>query len=314
LKNSCSVQVDLDSFATLLHFYNYRLTDRELKELSIFYPLVISRFLDLFRRLDIKATFFVAGWDVEGNPEAAESIKLLSSQGHEVASHSYAHQYNFTCLNEKEIESDIQKNSNFIENITGLKPLGFKTPGCCSTAALFAIISRCGFLYDSSVAPSFIYEFWKRMRSISKHNEYRSGKSDFISLISPRIPYRVSRSIWRYKLAGLSPQIIEMPFSCLPFTRVPFYSNSLFMFGENAINRLCYSLLKRNHLIFFMHGIDLVDLYKDNVDIRLRAHPFVSMPLAKKIKHLEVFLQKAKGDFIFKRSDVLAREILNNNK
>lgn len=44
--------------------------------------------LDMFAKHKVKSTFFVLGWVAERYPEL---IKEIHAQGHEVASHGYAH-------------------------------------------------------------------------------------------------------------------------------------------------------------------------------------------------------------------------------
>ena len=52
----------------------------------------LPKTLDLYSKHDIEATFFMLGSYVKKFPE---SIDLIKSQGHEIACHSYSHDYSF---------------------------------------------------------------------------------------------------------------------------------------------------------------------------------------------------------------------------
>lgn len=309
MKHICAIQVDLDSYATLLRFYNYHINESDIQNSSLFYLKAIPRFLNLFARYGIKATFFISGWDIDSNIEVLDLIRLIYNEGHEIANHSYNHNFNLTNLDREVMEEDIEKNSLFIENITGCRPVGFKCPGYSMNRELLCLLADKGYLYDSSVMPSFYYYFYKKIRNMFVSNDFKSGNSDLISIFSPTRPYLVSHSIWNI---ALSSDIIEIPADCIPILKFPFYSNTLFWFYKKPIIKFFYSLLKKKHMCFTMHGIDLVDFKNDNVDARLRNHLAVTIDINKKIEIIESFFDMVEKDFLFKRSDKLASNILKN--
>ena len=49
----------------------------------------VYNLLELFRRYDVTATFFIGGWDAERYPEAMEAI---AGAGHEIAGQGYLHE------------------------------------------------------------------------------------------------------------------------------------------------------------------------------------------------------------------------------
>ena len=50
---------------------------------------VVDRLLALLEERDLKATFFCLGWVAEHHPRV---IRKIHGQGHEIGTHSYAHQ------------------------------------------------------------------------------------------------------------------------------------------------------------------------------------------------------------------------------
>ena len=80
--------------------------------------------LELFSKYDVKATFFVVGYFAEKFPEL---IKGIHEEGHEIASHSFSH-IDLRKASRVEIEKDLIKSFEVLENVTGEKVVGFRAP------------------------------------------------------------------------------------------------------------------------------------------------------------------------------------------
>ncbi len=150
--------------------------------------------LDLFKKYDVKATFFVLGYIAEKFPEM---IKKISELGHEIASHSYAH-IDLRKVSKEEFETDFLKSVDILEKITGKKVEGFRAPFFSinkNNYWVFDILSK-KISYDSSVfpvkthlygipnAPRFIYR--PSLNNIV--NEDKHGKLVEIPMATYRIP------------------------------------------------------------------------------------------------------------------------------
>jgi peptidoglycan/xylan/chitin deacetylase (PgdA/CDA1 family) len=106
----------------------------------------VPRTLDLLRRHELPATFFVPGHTVESFPREAESI--LES-GHEMAHHSYAH-IDPSGQAPDEERADMERAWRVLEGI-GVRPLGFRSPSADMSDATLGLIEELGFVYDSSL-------------------------------------------------------------------------------------------------------------------------------------------------------------------
>jgi len=101
-----------------------------------------------------KATFFVLGEVAVAAPEA---VKEIARRGHEVASHSPVH------LPPRLIPRDdyrrlVLRDVEFLEDLVGTRPVGFRVPYMSlrrSDGWLLKLLADAGFLYDSSVAPTW---------------------------------------------------------------------------------------------------------------------------------------------------------------
>ncbi len=80
--------------------------------------------LDGLELYGARATFFVIGSKAEKNPE---TVKRAHEDGHLIGNHTYSH-IDFYESSLTEIEEDIQKGSDVIEQITGERPLFLRAP------------------------------------------------------------------------------------------------------------------------------------------------------------------------------------------
>jgi peptidoglycan/xylan/chitin deacetylase (PgdA/CDA1 family) len=80
--------------------------------------------LDTLKRLDVRATFFLLGENVERLPELARRI---AEEGHEIANHSYSHPYFFWKMPGR-ILWEVRRAQEVIETATGRRPTLFRPP------------------------------------------------------------------------------------------------------------------------------------------------------------------------------------------
>lgn len=96
--------------------------------------------LDVLRRENVKATFFLIGREVEKYPEIARKI---ADDGHEIGNHSYSHPiYLFCSPNRTRRELEITQ--EIIKRTTGIKPKIARPPCGVRSAAYFAATGELG--------------------------------------------------------------------------------------------------------------------------------------------------------------------------
>lgn len=109
--------------------------------------VAIPRILDLYKRYDLKQTFFIPGWCAERYPNAIEAIL---EGGHEIAHHGYLHQ----APNGFEPDEEyywFKRGLDALKKITGRTPRGFRAPLYNFSDVTARILADEGFLYDSSL-------------------------------------------------------------------------------------------------------------------------------------------------------------------
>ncbi|MEQ8316821.1 MAG: polysaccharide deacetylase family protein [Phycisphaerales bacterium] len=109
--------------------------------------------LDLCRKHQTRATFFVLGWIADRHPEL---VARVAAEGHELATHSFWHRRVYT-LTAQEFLEDLRRS---IDAITAAAPgasvRGFRAPSFSITPGsewAFDTILRAGLAYDASLFP-----------------------------------------------------------------------------------------------------------------------------------------------------------------
>lgn len=81
--------------------------------------------LDILKEHDAKATFFVIGKNAEKYPEL---VKREADEGHEIGNHTYSHP-DMKKIKPEDVVEEIEKTQDIIFEITGKKPVLFRSPG-----------------------------------------------------------------------------------------------------------------------------------------------------------------------------------------
>ena len=110
------------------------------------------RLLDVFAQKGVKSTFFVLGWVAERYPEL---IKEIHRQGHEVASHGYAHR-RATEQTPEVFKADVLRSKDHLQDLLGEKLTGYRAPSFSigyDSEWAFEVLAELGFKYSSSTYP-----------------------------------------------------------------------------------------------------------------------------------------------------------------
>jgi polysaccharide deacetylase family protein (PEP-CTERM system associated) len=101
----------------------------------------------------VRATFFWLGWVAERHPSL---VKRCHQEGHEIASHGYAHVL-ANQVGQERFAQDIRHGKAILEDMIGQAVKGFRAAGFSityDTPWAFTEISKAGFRYDSSIFPA----------------------------------------------------------------------------------------------------------------------------------------------------------------
>jgi peptidoglycan/xylan/chitin deacetylase (PgdA/CDA1 family) len=107
----------------------------------------VPRILETLKAEDVPATFFVPA--VAALLHADEQKRVIA-EGHEIGLHGWIHEVNTQVPPEKERELHLRA-ADTLEKITGIRPVGMRTPSWDFSAATLQIERELGLLYDSSL-------------------------------------------------------------------------------------------------------------------------------------------------------------------
>ena len=82
--------------------------------------------LDILRKYDVKATFFVVAKTDEHSVSAYQKIV---SEGHTLAMHSYSHKYEEIYSSKESFIEDVEKIQDYLFQVTGARPVFYRFPG-----------------------------------------------------------------------------------------------------------------------------------------------------------------------------------------
>ena len=205
----------------------------------------IDKILDMLRKNDTLATFFVVGELLESNPEIFDKI---IKNDHEIAFHTMYH----TKIDSPDFKQSFHKEIAKFSDLTNKKSKGFRAPTFSlneTSSWIIDSLSKFDYVYDSSVVPA---------------------KTDLYGLPNAQSkPYRISsNSLEKDTVDG---KLIEFPLLVTKFLgkKIPaaggFYLRSLPMrVIKNAIKNYEKQRIPAS---FYIHSWELTPEYMPNIEL-----------------------------------------------
>ncbi len=196
-------------------------------------PCRIERNMDVILTLlaesGARATFFTLGWIAERYPAL---VRRIVAQGHELASHGYAHQ-RATDQDCAEFLEDVDRAKRLLEDMAGVQAQGYRAPSFSfgpQNPWVLDCLVQAGYRYSSSVYPI-------------SHDLY--GMPD-----APRFPYRPHA------------ELLEIPLTTNRFMRVkwPAGGGGYFRLMPYALSRALIRRVNepdRGPAMFYFHAWEL---------------------------------------------------------
>ncbi len=132
--------------------YNLRIRMEDWDEQELRVVKNTRKILEILKKHDTRATFFVLGWIAE---RVSDLVHEIEQQGHEIATHGYSHTV-LTEMSPGSFESDLEKALDVTGRCVSGPVLGYRAPSFTITKdTLWAldILAKHGIKYDSSIFP-----------------------------------------------------------------------------------------------------------------------------------------------------------------
>lgn len=156
--NSSTVCLSFDFDALSIWVGPYQSTSPGLLSRGEFGAVGVERILSLLERHAIPATFFVPGHTAETFPEHTRAIVAA---GHEIGHHGYLHERPGE-LTEAEERRVMKRGLQALEQIAGIRPVGYRSPSWDNSPHTIDILLEEGFQYESSLMANDFTPYWCR--------------------------------------------------------------------------------------------------------------------------------------------------------
>jgi peptidoglycan/xylan/chitin deacetylase (PgdA/CDA1 family) len=184
----------------------------------------LPKLLDLFKKEEIKATFFVTGIMAEQYPNL---IDRIPEEGHELGCHGYTHA-RFDRMETEEVRIALRQAGKVLRKFSK-RLVSFRAPNLRFPAKYLKLLEEEGFLYDSSLAaykPPF-------SQSIVKDKIVRIPATITSSFL--RLPPGLFFPLLRHVKA---PVIFVHPWEFVDMSSLPIRPDCKFNTGEKALKNL----------------------------------------------------------------------------
>ncbi|MBL8953937.1 MAG: polysaccharide deacetylase family protein [Myxococcaceae bacterium] len=275
-----AISVDLDSLQHYCRIQGVPESVLDDRARSLVDAVAVPRYLELFDKAGVPATFFAIG------AEAGPSLRRAREAGVEIASHSFAHDYAMSRWPADRIEQDLDAAHTAITEASGAPPVGFRAPGYTLSAALLRAVARKGYAYDSSAYPAAPY--WAAKAGVMGALKVLGRPSRAILdsprvLLAPIFPYRPALDQPYGK--GDAP-LKELPIAVAPVTRVPFIGTFVTMMPWPVVTMTYRAVSALPLLNFELHAVDVLDVSDGIPEELARQQRDLKVPATEKLSRL----------------------------
>jgi hypothetical protein len=285
VKPFASLSLDLDNEWSYLKTRG----DDSWKSFPSYLDVVVPRFLEMMRRLDLRVTVFIVGQDAALEKNAT-ALRSIADAGHEIGCHSFNHEPWLHLYSRDQLRDELTRATDAIAAVTGIRPAGFRGPGFSLSKTTLETLVELGYRYDCTTFPTFIgplarqYYFWTAR--LDKNDRARRDAL-FGTFEDGRRPLHA----YRWNLGADT--LIEIPVSTFPVVKVPMHFSYLLFLAQKlpglALPYFAAGLATSRALgiapSLLLHPLDFLDA--DDVPPALRFFPAMSLPRERKLATLE---------------------------
>jgi peptidoglycan/xylan/chitin deacetylase (PgdA/CDA1 family) len=155
----CAFGTDIDAVAGWIGSYGGADSPSDIQRGIFAGEVGTTRLLKLFKKYDLKTTFFIPGHSIETFPD---QTKRIVDEGHEVGAHGYLHE-NPIALTPTQEEAVLERSIELIEKYSGMRPRGYVAPWWEMSKVTADLLKKHGFTYDHSQGYRDFLPFYARV-------------------------------------------------------------------------------------------------------------------------------------------------------
>jgi hypothetical protein len=294
MKPVASLSLDLDDKWSYMKTHG----DRGWESFPSFIEILVPRVLRFLKARNLAITCFIVGQDA-ALQKNHDLLKALATAGHEIGNHSFHHEPWMHLYSLEQVDNELARAEEQIENATGQRPVGFRAPGYGLSSATLSVLARKGYLYDASTLPNVLAPlvrnyYFKTAKFNAEQSHQRSMLGGTLrDAIRPIKPYR-----WKMESATL----IEIPVTTMPLFRTPIHVSYLFALAcisRNVAYRYFNAALKLCALTgiapsLLLHPTDFLGC--DDVN-ELDFIPGMRLPTEQKLEFVSEILRRLSDQF-----------------
>jgi hypothetical protein len=219
MKPVASLSLDLDNAWSYLMTHG----DPDWRTAPSYLDVVVPRFLGVLERLGLLVTVFVVGRDAAVDEHHA-SLESIVAAGHEIGNHSFRHEPWLHRYSELELDEELGRAEEAIEQATGCLTRGFRGPGYSLSEAALRVLVRRGYEYDASTLPTFLGPAARALYFRQADLDELQRRERALLFGTFRDGLRPIRPYW-WRTAPR--ELLEMPVTTLPLAKAPIHVSYL---------------------------------------------------------------------------------------
>lgn len=168
--------VDIDAVAGWLGSYGGEDSPDDISRGLFAGEVGIPRLLNLFKKYNLKTTWFAPGHSIETFPD---QMKMIVDAGHEIGAHGYSHE-NPIAMTPKQEEDVLLKSIELIKDLTGKKPTGYVAPWWEFSNVTNELLLKRGIKYDHSLMHNDFTPYYVRVGDKWTKIDYSAEAKDWM--------------------------------------------------------------------------------------------------------------------------------------
>ncbi len=294
MKPRASLSLDADNQWSYMKIHG----DDGWESFPSYLDLLAPRALDLLARRGLRITFFVVGQDA-ALPENRDALGALSAAGHEIGNHSFRHEPWLHRYSDAELDEELTRAEDAIEDATGFHPVGFRGPGYSLSSTTLRVLVRRGYEYDASTLPTYV-------GPLARAYYFRTAELTVEQRAERELLYGTwadgRRAVRPYRWLVDDRTLVELPVTTLPGLKVPIHVSYLLMLSEyspaaarryfDAALRVCRATGVGPSIL--LHPLDLLSGDETKA---LAFFPGMSIPVDEKLARVDSYLDLLQRHF-----------------